>query len=181
MRNPILFRSPVLVLLVFGASAETRTVCEALMDLSDLNGKEVKIRGNFRWSHVGQELRATPVCEHPTIRDGWMWRDAISVWPAGGLDVVSGALAACRRVAKAHPDGHVVVTLTGRLETRDHFEIKTFPNGLQWPLGFGYNVASLLYRSIDHIEAAPLQPGDLERDIDIARQPYAVRAKSDKE
>jgi hypothetical protein len=169
----------VFVLALCRSSAETRTVCEALADLGDLNGKEVRIRGAFNAGHTGQELFASPPCSQPTIRDGWVWRDFIRVYPAGGTTAVAGALAECHRTAVEHPGCRLVVTLTGRLETRSHFDVTTFPGGLQIPVGFKWFVARLLYRAIDGIEAVRLQPGELERDLEMRARPYAVRPAPD--
>jgi hypothetical protein len=133
----------------------TRTVCEALMDLTDLNGKDVKIRGVFGAGHTGQELFASPPCAQPTIRDGWVWRDFISVWPAN----------------------KIMATLVGRLETRDHFDVRIFQDGRQVPDAYRWFVAHLLYRVIDHFEAVPEGPQEIAQEAESRRRPYAVRAE----
>ncbi len=133
----MLFRWAILIPLVLcGVSAQTRTVCEALADLTDLNGHEVKIRGAFIRGDTGQELFAWPPCPQPTVRDGWVWRDIIQVWPVDGQGSVTGALATYHEMAKAHRDCDIVVTLEGRLETRDHFDSKLYGDGLLHPIGF---------------------------------------------
>jgi len=66
------------------------------MHLTDLNGKDVKIRGVFGARHTGQELFASPARAQPTIRDGWLWRDFIRVWPVNGTANVAGATATYR-------------------------------------------------------------------------------------
>jgi hypothetical protein len=78
----------------------------------------------------------------------------------------------------AHPGCHIVATLTGRLETRDHFDVHTFQDGLQYPIAFKWFVAQLLYRAIDDFEAVPLELGELEQETESRRRPYAVRLES---
>jgi hypothetical protein len=145
------------------------------MDLTDLNGKDVKIRGVFGAGHTGQELFASPPCAQATVRDGWVWRDFISAWPADGTASVANAIATYHQMARAHPGSQIVVTLTGRLETRDHFDVRTFPDGRQVPVAFKWFVARLLYRTIDHFEAVPPELGEVERELESRRRPYAVR------
>lgn len=166
--------------ILYSASAEVRpvrTICEALEDLSDLNDQEVKVRGTWGIGDTGQTLFASPACARPTIRDGWHWPDVIEVYPAGGRGSVSDVIAKYRRLRKEHPDSKIMVTLTGRLRTRDHFEVRTFPNGFEWPVAFDYFVAVLTYRRVDHLEVTPLAPGEREYQLELARKSYATRAK----
>jgi hypothetical protein len=169
----------VLSLMLGNASAQTRTVCEALTDLSDLNGRDVNIRGVFASGDTGQVLFASPPCPQPTTRDGWAWRDVIRVYPADGRKSASATIADYRRMAKAHPGCKILVTLTGRLETRDHFDVQTFPDGFEWPVAFKWFVARLSYRTMGHLEAIRREPGEDEQELEWRRRPYAMRARPD--
>lgn len=162
------------------ASAQVRTVrtiCEALEDLSDMNDKEVKIRGTWGIGDTGQTLFASPACARPTIRDGWLWPDEIAVYPAGGRGSVTDVIAKYRRLRKEHPDSKIMVTLTGLLRTRDHFDVQTFSDGFEWPVAFRYLVAALTYRRVDDLEVVPLQPGERESILELGRKSYAIRPK----
>jgi hypothetical protein len=77
----------------------------------------------------------------------------------------------------ACPECKVVVTLTGRLETRDHFEVNKIAVGPQFPVGFDGFVARLIYGAMNDIKAVPRVPGELEQEMEARRSPYAVRAE----
>jgi hypothetical protein len=166
-----------IVFTLFTVSAEPRTVCEALRDLSDLNGREVKIRGGWGIGDAGQGLFASPACVEPIVRDGWTWRDTIRVYPANGRDSVAGVIAKYREMRRAHPGNKIIVTLTGRLETRDHFDVRILPDGSQVPDAFTFYVAKLAYWRVEDLEAVPWAPGELEQRLQVDRRPEAVRAK----
>lgn len=57
--------------------AQPMSVCEVLADLSALHGKQIKVRGIWRWGDAGGTLWASFPCEKPTIRDHWEFVDAI--------------------------------------------------------------------------------------------------------
>jgi len=159
------------------AQAQTLTLCEALQRLSELNGKEVKIRGVWAVGDTGQDFIAIPQCPQHTIRDGWIWRDIIDVYPADGRASVGGFIAKYSELAKTNHEGKVLATLTGRLETRDHFEVRTLPDGTQQPRAYRYYVALLRYRSVEDLEVVPFGPGERGPVIEALRKPEATRLK----
>lgn len=71
-------------------------------------------------------------------------------------------------------DAHakIVATLTGSLETRDHFEVQRLATRLE-PRAFGYFVALLQYGSAVDFEVVPYDPGEEERELEWRRQPWA--------
>jgi hypothetical protein len=160
-----------------GQVPAVRTICQALEDLSDLNDKQVKVRGVWGIGDTGQTLFASPACALPTIRDGWQWPDVIEVYPAGGRESISDVIAKYHQLRKQHPDSEIMVTLTGRLGTRDHFDVRTLPDGFEWPVAFKYYVAVLAYRRADNLEVVPLRPGEREYLLELGRKSYAVRAE----
>ena len=181
---PMLIKAAMTVMLavmVCNLEAETLTVCEALSGLTSLNGRDVKVRGAFIRGHTGQHLFASPPCATPTLRDGWIWRDFIAVWPANGMESVSGALASYGRLAKECQDCKIVVTLRGRLKTRDHFEVHGVTMGPPFPEGIRGSVASLLYSAMDDIKVVPREPGELEQEMESRRDPYAMRFEPGKQ
>jgi hypothetical protein len=131
----------------------------------------------FSRGDTGQEIFAWPPCTQPTVRDGWVWRDFIRVWPVNGLHSVAPAFAQFREMAKAHPNCHIVATLTGRLETRDHFDTQLYGD-TPHPIGFKWFVAQLLYRAMDHFEAVPISPPDIRQELEIWRRPWAERPEA---
>lgn len=161
------------------ATGQTLTVCDTLANLTNLNGHEIRVRGVFTRGHTGQALYASPPCERPIIRDGWVWRNWIQVYPVNGPESVAEALQRYHEVAKAHPSDNVVVTLAGRLETRDHFELKLYGDGELHPIGFHWCVAKLVYSTMFDFTPVPLRPGELEQDMEVRRSPWAVPAKPD--
>jgi hypothetical protein len=169
----------VFLFIVSGASAQTYTVCEALAHLSELNGKQVKIRGVWDIGDTGETLWSDATsCSAPTIRDGWKWRDIISLRPPEGGPGMAGSYEAYAALAKAHRPCKIMATLSGRLETRDHFETKKWARGPEIPVGFGYYVARLSYRQAEDMEAVPSGPDPAEDDM--RKRPYAVRVPDER-
>jgi hypothetical protein len=164
-----------LPLLFFSLAAQTQTVCEALRDLTDINGKQVRVRGVIAIGDTGQGVFASPPCPAPTVRDGWCWQDVIAIWPAHGRAAAASTIAELNRTRRAHPDCKLVATVTGRLETRDRFEVRTMPDGSLRPVAFNYFVATLKYDGITDIELVPWHPGELEKVLEAGRRPWAVR------
>ena len=79
-------------------------------------------------------------------------------------------------MSKDHPNCKIMATLTGRLETRNHFDVRIFQDGRQVPDAYKWFVAHLLYRAIDHFEAVPEDPEEIAHEAESRRTPYAVRA-----
>jgi hypothetical protein len=156
---------------LFGASAQTLTICEVLSGLEDLNHQEIKVRGSWAVGHVGEVLIATSPCNHPTVRDGWIWQDAIQVFAQ--TDKAKAFADDYRRIEKSLStmNARIVATLSGRLETRNHFEIVTLPSGVKRPTAFGYFVALLRYERVEDMTAVPFKPGESERELEIRRRP----------
>jgi hypothetical protein len=161
----------------FGQSARPMDVCQVLQSLSELNGRMITIRGVLGAGDTGQGLSSPHPCRSPVVRDGWVWREMIALSPT-----VGGAAAAWipifDRMSKAHsPDGEILGTVTGRLTTRDHFDLQTLVDGSQRPRGFGWAVAWLSYDKVRDLEAVHIDRDYWEWWDEIHRHPYAQRAK----
>ena len=167
----------ILFLIALDAPAQTITVCDVLEQLSNLNGKELSVRGSLVFGDTGQALLAIPPCDNPTVRDGWVWRDAIAVYPAGDHAAPGRLLGRYFTIRRSNPHAKIVATLTGRLETRSHFDVKTLGSGVARPIGYGDFVAILHYRRIGDIEAIPFPFGEEEQFSGMGRDPHAKRAQ----
>jgi hypothetical protein len=77
---------------------------------------------------------------------------------------------------KDHTDGKILATFTGRLETQDHFEVRTGVGGFQWPPGYRLAIARLLYTKIADVISVPWEPGEQKQEEERDRKPYATRA-----
>ena len=157
-----------------GATGEPLTVRQTLQQLSDLNGKVVQIRGFWAIGDTGQSLWADPPCSAPTIRDGWIWKDIIEITAAKGQPSALDGGPIYRKLSKRRRLGKILAILTGRLRTRDRFEVKLMPDGSSRPLGFGYYVAHLAYTQAADLEWIPITTDEQQRLFDIGRTPYAL-------
>lgn len=158
------------------SSAQALGVCDVLRGLEDLNHKEITVRGTWIAGHVGEVLIPTQPCDHTTIRDGWVWQDAIEL-AATTKDPWAFLRDYYRLLAsKPSPDDvKIVATFTGRLETRDHFKVE---NGR--PVAFNYSVALIRYRDARDLEIVPYKPGEIERELEFRKHPLARRIKDPK-
>ncbi len=158
-------------------STQPRTVCQALLDQTDLNGKEVSVRGAIAVGDAMRDLFASPACAQRTVRDGWIWPDAISIWPMhGGLRTMGETITLVSRMQREHPNCKIVGTVMGRMETRSHFAVHELPSGEVRPIGYGEFVANLAYERIDHLEAVPLEQEEIEEQkLPSHRNPHAIR------
>jgi hypothetical protein len=165
--------SAVLLLLghALAQSAKPLTVCEALGELTEHNGREVAIRGIVWVGHMGQQLTPSTACDHPVVRSGWTWRESIR------LNGVSAALEKYYRLRKrSEVPMKIVATFYGRLETRDRFDAIRFPDGSERPDAYGYSVAVLRYKKAVDFEFTPYTSAEYEYMMKIAYRPEAVRA-----
>lgn len=161
-----------------GWAGEPLTVCQALSQLDDLNGKEVSVRGAWGIGDTGEILIALGPCEHRTVRDGWVWQDAIRVF-AGAKEAAARSEDYWRLTERMRDSGsltssRIVATLSGRLETRRHFEVR---NGR--PAAFRDFVALLRYLSVQEMQIAPYEAGQLEWELELCRRPVPRRVKRD--
>ena len=152
-------------------------VCQALHNLSSLDGKDVAIRGVWMIGHGGQVLTSDDACDPPIVRDGWLWRDTIEV-VADRRVTIKGYVAEHRRLQKKEGgDVKVVTTLIGVIETREHFAVLRYPSGFEMPGGFRYSVAQLRLRQAKEYVVFPYQPGELERELERERRPWPIRVR----
>ena len=161
-------------------SADVISVCEAIENRLELNGKAVKIRGVWGWSDSGSDLQAVIPCDRPTIVDGWLFSDTIDVnsgdWTVAGEYVGGGYVAKLRSLQKKHGyDVKVIATLSGRLQARAHF--KTFVRfGEEFPEAYGYySVAGLRFSRADDYQVVPYAQGELDRGYERQRRPMPKR------
>jgi hypothetical protein len=115
------------------------------------------------------------MCKEPIVRDGWSWRQAISV----GRRYDNPKLGELQRkvlIMKAEYAGRaeVLVTLSGRIETREHFKVGKFS---ERPIGYGDFVAGLRWDQAEDIEVVPAPPEFVSWLQAVAVRPWPVRAK----
>jgi hypothetical protein len=162
---------PLLSVVSLAAHGQTLTVCEALHRLDDLNGKEIKVRGVWQMGHTGRFIWSDVNCELPILRDGWVWKPFIQLWPRGeGRRFDDDYERLKGKKYSAAPPSKIVATITGHLETHSHFQVS---NGR--PADFKYAAAILWYSDVEQIEKSPYTPGELERALEAGRHPYPVR------
>jgi hypothetical protein len=157
--------------------AQTISVCEALASELELNGKSVKIRGIWNFGDTGQELVAVTPCQHPTIRDGWLFPDTIEVVPRRGSLGLSMDMNLRLRKKYGEWAVRVVVTLYGRFETRLLFETYRDAFGMIYPRAFQYSAARLLSRRADDFEVVTYTPAELARELERAGKPLPKRVQ----
>ena len=160
----------------FNAEAQTRSVCDVLDHLSELNGQEVRIRGIWFNGDSAEFLWSAPDCDHPVIRDGWIWGNTISVGP----DDMHHFINVEKEIEKlTHGRGplKIIVTLTGRLETKEHFK---FDRGPGVPRGYGYSAAGMVFTKAEDLEVVPYSQADIEQYEKMTRSPLPVRIKKKK-
>ncbi len=142
-------------------AAETYSVCDVLGKLSELNGKTIVIRGVWAKGDVAQSIHPPRPCEKSTIRDGWLFMDGIEATPRDGKASVAIEVTQLRDFSKNHPNGWAVATMTGRLETREIFNVRqryydTVPEAFRfWP-------ARLNYWKVNHFESVPYDKDEYE-------------------
>ncbi len=136
----MLFADVIIGLLILQQDAELKpiTVCEVLDNLMLYQGKVIAIAGSLVTNEEGVWL-SSKSCPKPFLTEGYAWpremainlvRDksrAVKVDPA--LDNVSN---------RAAPDEYVWVIVTGKLETKSHFEMVLRTDGSRVPYGFGH-------------------------------------------
>lgn len=169
-----MYKVIALTFLVIKASAQTLNVCDVLRSLEDLNGQEITVRGNWSIGHLGQELRSKSPCKPPTVRDGWIWSDAIFLFPQDQKAKEQSVL--FHQILKPYGQDlgvRVMATLVGRLETRNHFEVESLPTRRQPRSPFGYFVAVLRYRVAADLDVVRYTPEQLEWDLRWRKEPWA--------
>jgi len=157
--------------------AETYSVCEVLASLSELNAKTIEVHGAWAKGDNDQSIHAIQPCEKRTIRDGWLFGDGIEALPRDGKASVAIVVAEMRSFARSHPNGWIVVTMKGKLETSEKFEIRhryydDVPEAYHWwP-------ARLNYWKVTRFESVPIDHEEYEaywhpwfRDPDPKRMP----------
>lgn len=175
----------IMMLFVFkGAAGQSQdspplSVCDVLQRLDTLSDQEIRVRGAWAVGDMGQLLVRVDPCGRRTIRDEWVWRDAIQVYPrdreAETLTLTSG-YKRMRDTLKTWTDpGRILATLSGRIETRGHFQIQTMVDGSKRPKAFGPWVAILRFHKVEDLEIAHYETGDYERVLDILQRPWAKR------
>lgn len=172
-------RIELLVFLAIGlpnvADPQVRSVCEVLDHLSELNGKTIKVRGSLSSADNGRLIWASPACSHPIVRDGWLWREIISVTIVDPGPQLQAAFLEWLSLKKEHQQAMILGTLTGRLETRDHFQVRLSPHV---PKGYaGFFVAQMTCWKIEDLQALPFTPQEYERARKIGENPFPVRFK----
>jgi hypothetical protein len=193
-RRETITRITVLVLLFTStlSVAQTLSVCEVLMNLDSLNGKEVSVRGS--WSpglHGGGGFLLTPTpCDKPTIRLGWMWDDGIAALPdpqdptalpgsPATLELKSVFAQYNRLYKRIEEDwltqpARVVATLFGRLETSNRLLTGRSTSRSSRPNGYGHRgvwVALLRYRKVDDLVITSYKSGELQWELELRRRP----------
>lgn len=142
--------------LLSAASADPLTVCSALEDRIDLNGNVVRIRGIWSVGDSGQDLIPVIRCSRPIVQDGWVFQDMIDVVPEGDSLSVRQYVRQNLWLHDRHPETrniHVVATLSGRLQSRVHFESFHDAFGVELLRAYGgYAAAQLKFSTAEHFE-----------------------------
>jgi hypothetical protein len=154
-------------------STETLTVCEALDRLTELNGHEVSVRGVWLISDIGEVLWASPECAQPIVRDGWVWKNTISVVP-DDVHRRQRVYEQYDRLPRNREPTEVLASLTGVLRTKEHFKTNR-DAGL--PYGYTYSVARLTFSAADRLEAHLMDETERRRYEILAQSPWPVRVK----
>jgi hypothetical protein len=141
----------VLILSVFlrgqAKSPEPLTVCEVLSNLSSYRGQRISIRGE----HVGGDEGSYLIGDgcRQLVTDGYSWPtpSPIALTSAGrsrsqnsrsSTPTITIEQVDTERLKAAGPGAKVYVTVTGRLETRVHFEMVLRGDGQVLPYGYGH-------------------------------------------
>ena len=166
-----------LFLLPVCTNAQVLSVCDALDRLPELNGKEVQIRGAWLAGDTGEWLWAPDPCAHPVIKDGWVWKNTIAVELEESTNYRRwGAISAQWTSLKRGGPGPtlVIATLTGHLETREHFKVSRFSH---LPEAYGYSAARLVVSQAEDLNAVPFTAQQLSRAEQEGISPWPVRVK----
>jgi len=137
------------------------TVCEVLSRLSFYQGKRVTIRGELLGGDeaiilVGDRCR-------PLVTAGYRWPSpspiALTYSPRrGGESPVVTEQLDPTALKAAGPRAKIYVTVTGRLDARDHYEMVQRGDGKVVPNGFGHQAAcpaQIVYDEIKDIAIVP--------------------------
>ncbi len=129
------------------------TVCDVLAKLNTYRGQRISVRGELlstadgRWL-VGRGCR-------PLVTDGYRWPQPVSIV----LTLPEGASKESVRVEDvdeglrrlAGPDAKTFVTVTGRLDAKEHYEMAPRGDGKSAPAGYGHlnaSPAQILYEDL---------------------------------
>jgi Class-II DAHP synthetase family len=152
--------------------------CDVLQHLSELNCQTVTITGAYIWGDQGQQMFAFPGCRDPVVRDCWSWRPGIYVYRARYNDPAIGRLhqeIKALRSSQGSPSV-ALVTLTGRLQTREHFPVRKYKE--ERPEGYGwYFAAALLWDEASEVRVMPETPEWRAFMHGVGVRPWPVRAK----
>ena len=163
----------VVILLQAPISAQPMTVCEVLRDAEALNGRQVSVRGVWEVGDLGQTLRPVAPCSKPTIRDGWIWPDVLSLFQEDKrVDLVRSYSELLGTSDRRH--NKVIATIVGKFETLDHFEVDRLPGGVRRPrTPYTYNVGMIRFVAASELTVVPYTSEEQVRDMDWRRQPWA--------
>ncbi len=176
-------RIEILIFLVIGlpgiAEPQALSVCEVLDHLPELNGKTIRVRGALSRHDNGTLIWASSACPHPIVYDGWTWREIISVIVLGAGPELQAELDQWSSIVKGlkgRPEHSMILaTLTGRLETRDHFHVRLSPHV---PKAYaGFFVAQMTCWKIEDLQAMPFTAAESERARKMGENPFPARVK----
>src|SRR6266545_2956544 len=148
-------------------ASDILSVCSVIENLRGYRGKLITVRGELVRTEEGSYLRAT-WCR-PLLVEGYIWPPEsvrISLIPPSSPEVEEpkqplpsvhvdprSAHTLTRKVRDE--DACILETVTGRLETRVHFESVLWGNGKRMPYGYGHlnlSPAQLVYTRIEDVE-----------------------------
>jgi hypothetical protein len=169
-----LVRALALSLLIWGVCpAEPLSVCEVLSSLSALNGRSISVRGVWGKGDTGEVLTPETPCERPIVRDGWRFWNTIDIVPDQGKAAAAQYYGRRHDLLNRHRGESVklVGVFMGKLETREHFRVHTFPSGEQAPEAYRYFVARVRYTRVRELHLVPTTKQEVDDLLEQGRRP----------
>jgi hypothetical protein len=123
-------------------SAAELSICQAIEQLTALDGKEVSLRGEWITNDHGEWLQAPgALCTNKLVTGGFVWPNAINlVQTTSRLSFDSlTAMEIILEPLRSKPGQYTVIsTFIGRLETRVPLKVVSYPDGTVTGHGFGH-------------------------------------------
>jgi len=130
-------------------AADPLSVCTVLESLRTYSGQEITVIGELESSMEVLLLRGID-CKKPFVTDGFSWPTALHIrYPdrnagsttarpeSSGIEAFSQAIASASAKSRGAA-AHGCVVITGILETKSEYVIRTFKDGTRRGSGFGH-------------------------------------------
>jgi hypothetical protein len=136
----MLLANVIIIPLLFQPNAGIKllTVCEVLDNLTVYRGRVISITGPLITNEEGAWL-SSDSCPKPFVTEGYAWPKEMAINLIRDKSRAVNVDPALENLSKrAKRDEHIWVTVTGKLETRSHFEMVLKTDGTRVPYGFGH-------------------------------------------